>query len=179
MLENKVKCVWFIGAIHEWRPQNIADFQTLPPPVSVYFLMFSYLYNITIHILAEPPSPSLRGRQLCMFPNSKCHRIPYFFCEFKVPQIALNLVYCTKMNSLCELLGPQNESPLHYLANTRLLQRKFRTISPPQKGRSKNRNWNYYINTLYRVFCWFGNGFNSISWLHFTSDFNDRTLHVY
>ena len=31
---------------------------------------------------------------------------------------------------------------------------------------------------IYRVFLLFGNGFNSIAWLHFTSDFDDRTLHV-
>ena len=162
---------------HTWMTSTKYRRFRAPLPLCPYiFQCFPIFITLPSTFWQNPPPPP------CVDVNYVCsliqNAIEYliFFCEFKVPQIVLNLVYCTKMNSLCELLGPQNESLLHYLANTRLLQRKFRTISPPQKGRSKNRNWNYYINTLYRVFCLFGNGFNSISWLHFTSDFNDRTL---
>jgi len=42
-----------------------------PPSVqlSIYFASFSYLNNITIHILVEPPPPYLWGRHICMVPN--------------------------------------------------------------------------------------------------------------
>ena len=134
---------------HTWMTSTKYRRFRAPLPLCPYiFQCFPIFITLPSTFWQNPPPPP------CVDVNYVCsliqNAIEYliFFCEFKVPQIVLNLVYCTKMNSLCELLGPQNESLLHYLANTRLLQRKFRTISPPQKGRSKNRNWNYYINPI-------------------------------